>query len=353
MQQAETRAAFDVVRTTGIPHLAEQFDRLWSSVGRTEIDLSLLFSLKVLGLYVAPQLIVRLVAAAERPVAPEDRLWETVFRTLEPPHPLAARVVEALGSRIPPGWAGLGYLMLSNALARSGQLDVHPFDTATGIERLASVINVTDRARRAEPLAAGEALEFLRDPERATLIGRAADHPDPGVRLGAAWAGAKLGSEAAMQLLGRLTREVSVTIAARLYLQELDRYDLIPAQVKTPEFEAKGKLAEWLAHPDEFGRPPDELEVFDTRELAWAPTNDTRRVWLIRFRYEDEGESPGSTGVGMVGSITYALGPEETSAQMSPEDLYGLHCCWELQADGDPRAPRLRTAEAGRRLLGI
>ena len=52
----------------------------------------------------------------------------------------------------------------------------------------------------------------------------------------------------------------------------------------------------------------------------------------------------------MVGSDTFALFGEDT-AGLSPEDIYGLHCCWELEMNEDPRAPEERTPEAGRRIL--
>jgi hypothetical protein len=54
----------------------------------------------------------------------------------------------------------------------------------------------------------------------------------------------------------------------------------------------------------------------------------------------------------MVGSVTFALFGEAT-AELCPEDVYGLHCCWELARNEDPRAPEKRTARAGRELLGI
>ena len=54
----------------------------------------------------------------------------------------------------------------------------------------------------------------------------------------------------------------------------------------------------------------------------------------------------------MVGSITFAL-VGETTPDMTPEDAYGVHCCWELEVNDDPRAPKKRSAKAGRKLLGI
>jgi hypothetical protein len=90
--------------------------------------------------------------------------------------------------------------------------------------------------------------------------------------------------------------------------------------------------------------------LVDTRELFWPPTNDKRRLWLVKYSYKsDEGGEP-DRGVGMVGSVTFALFGEST-IDLSPEDVYGLHCCWELEMNEDARAPTTRSAEAGRVIL--
>jgi hypothetical protein len=84
-----------------------------------------------------------------------------------------------------------------------------------------------------------------------------------------------------------------------------------------------------------------------------AHTNETRRLRLIRYRYAKTADEPNeSAGVGLVGSITFSLF-SETTADMPPEDVYALHCCWELETNQDPRAPQKRSASAGRTLLGI
>ena len=63
----------------------------------------------------------------------------------------------------------------------------------------------------------------------------------------------------------------------------------------------------------------------------------------------EEGKGP-DVGLGMVGSTTFALFGEATD-DLPPEDVYGLHCCWELQSNQDPRAPEERSAAAGRAIL--
>ena len=57
----------------------------------------------------------------------------------------------------------------------------------------------------------------------------------------------------------------------------------------------------------------------------------------------------------MVGSVTFALYGESTSG-LSAEQIYGLHCAWELEMERDARAPcspeaKKRTAEVGIQIL--
>ena len=60
--------------------------------------------------------------------------------------------------------------------------------------------------------------------------------------------------------------------------------------------------------------------------------------------------SLGSVLRAMFGWATFALFGE-TTADLPPEDIYALHCCWELEVENDSRAPQERSAAAGRELL--
>jgi hypothetical protein len=176
-----------------------------------------------------------------------------------------------------------------------------------------------------------------------------------------AWASAKLGSSAGVQFLARMCIDPVRGKQAAQYLRELGVEEAIPAQALDPAFQAQLDLTSWLSHPDEFGRPPDEIALMDTRELYWPPTRERRRVWLFRYRYhlpdiesaEGQGEAllhRYDVGVGMVGSITFSL-IGETHPDMSAEDIYALHCCWELEHCRDPHAPAERSIKIGRQLL--
>ena len=167
----------------------------------------------------------------------------------------------------------------------------------------------------------------------------------------AAWAAVKLGNEGGVKLLGRWCLDPRYSTTASQYLSELDREDAIPDEAQEPDFVAKAEMCQWLAHPQEFGRPPSEIELYDTRTLHWPPTDDRRQVWLFKYHYaptEDDEEE--DVGIAMVGSVTFALFGEAT-ADLSPVDVYAIHCCWELEMNSDQQAPQKRSVEAGRRIL--
>ena len=159
---------------------------------------------------------------------------------------------------------------------------------------------------------------------------------------------AKAGNSTGLEMLQEMCKNPNYSLQAQEYLKELGHPDRVPSEARQADFLAAAEMCQWLAHPMEFGRPPARIELHDTRELFWPPTNDRRRVWL--FRYEYDGPDGEDIGLGMVGSVTFALFGE-ASADLCPEDAYGLHCAWELECNEDPNAPTQRSAMAGRRIL--
>ena len=355
MQGVESREAYEGIVDRGVPRLAEIIrGRLAEpdagSASRREL---IAFALKVLGLYRVPEAIDLIAEASRRPGVDGAYLWEVIFRTYDQTHPLRLALCDRLRDPLPEGKAGTAYLDFANALARAGFIDDHPFDTLEGRDRLLEALRSSDPDRFSDARLAAAALPAIAAPGREPLLALAMDHPSGDVQMEGARAAAKLGSEAGVRFLSRMCLELDRSIKARLCLQELDRHDAVPPRALEPEFEAMAKMVDWLSHPLEFGQPPDAIALVDTRELLWPPTSDVRRLWLFRFRYGPEGPAPpDAEGVGLVGSITFAL-RGETSPAMPPEDIYALHCCWELSVDNDPRTPPERTVPAGRQLLGF
>jgi hypothetical protein len=111
----------------------------------------------------------------------------------------------------------------------------------------------------------------------------------------------------------------------------LKRESDIPAECQSPDFQAMAEFAHWLAHPNELGCPPDELDIVDHRKLAWPPEREPREVWLIKHRMHDVAAFQGHhVGVGMVGTVTFCLFGHDL-ANRPPEDAYAAHCYWEMR----------------------
>ena len=173
------------------------------------------------------------------------------------------------------------------------------------------------------------------------------DHADVDIRIESSWAAAKMGDERGIERLISASKNPATAAKSVAYLMELGATERIPPESTEPSFAACAVMCQWLSHPQEFGRPPHDVRVIDSRELIWPPTGDKRLMTLVRYEY-NKGDGSDDVGVGCVGSVTFALFGYST-AEQSVEDLYGLYCTWELARQGDAR---IKTdAVIGRRLL--
>jgi hypothetical protein len=106
-------------------------------------------------------------------------------------------------------------------------------------------------------------------------------------------------------------------------------------------------MCQWLEHPNEYGRPPDKIELADSKEIFWPPTQDRRRLWVFRYNYAEEDGT--HDGFGMTGSITWSMMGDPPLK--TPDEVYAMHCVWEMQHNEDPSAPSKRTVQHGRKIL--
>jgi hypothetical protein len=355
IQGAEAEEAVAVFRQFGAPELLRVVDETMGAASCEDalgISDDLLFLLKVVCMYAPVGGLERLAAAARSPLLRDGYLWSVILGIVsEDGHPWQTDLVEALRDPLPDGFAAVAYLDLANAAARSGRLARHPFDTEAGLARLRAWLSDPDEKSYGHGHSAAASIPFLSPRARAIVQALADRHPDHPVRLEAAWAAAACGEARGYGTLQAACADPRHAIAAMRYLSELGAEDRIPLHTRSADFQAISEMCEWLAHPQEFGRPPGDIRQVDTRELFWPPTNDRRRLWVFRYEYPPrDGETEPDIGYGMVGSVTFALFGQST-ADHSAEQVYALHCAWELEMNHDPRAPNRRTVEAGMQIL--
>jgi hypothetical protein len=354
-QQPTVKEAAGTLRAEALPALLRLYDaRLWEwrKAGPTEgydsAASDLLFALKIFAMYRGEEALQRIIDAARIPLDSDGYMWSVILSALVEAEPEAAtRVATALREPLPPGFIAVALLDMANTLAREHGVTSHPFDTAEGRELIRAFLTDEDPDRFSYAHGAAASLPFLTGSRE--FLPLALEHPDVAVRMEAAWGAARGGDAQALARLQEWSKDPKTRKRAVTYLKELGRQPAPVPEEERLRLDAMAEMSQWLEHPSEFGRVPDHLEVYDHRRLFWPPTNDERDVWLLRYRYEDEEGAP-EEGVGMVGSVTFALFGE-TTADLPPEDIYALHCVWELQQEGDKRAPKERTAEAGRKLL--
>lgn len=285
------------------------------------------------------------------PALQDGFLWSVIFEIVaRDEHPWSAPLLDALRDPLPGGFAAVAYLDFANTIARAGNPVTHPFDTTAGRAQLQAWLTDPDVDRHSYAHSAAASIPFLSPEARKIFLQLADRHPDHNVRFEAAWGAALRGDERGLETLQAACADPRHAARAMSYLCELGAQDRIPVEATSPDFQALAEMCTWLAHPNEYGRPPSEIRQVDARELFWPPTSDRRRLRVFRFEYPRGDGDQVDVGHGLVGSVTFALAGENTAA-LSAEEVYGLHCAWELAMNHDDRAPEQRTAAAGIEIL--
>ncbi|MDX1962387.1 MAG: HEAT repeat domain-containing protein [Pirellulales bacterium] len=322
--------AFDVFAQQGLALLFKIVDDWLTKENILEKD-SFLFILKIFAMYGTGQGLQRIITAAKRPVAPDDYMWHVILANFSADHPHRGQLYKELTNPLPAGFIAVALLDSANQSALADQLDEHPFDDAAGWERLRAWLSDTNPENYSYAHSATAALPFINPATRDQLLRLAMEHPDPGVQLEAAWAAAKVGREAGFKVLIRYCEDYNHSQVAIRYLHELGREELIPAVCLDPDFQALANFSNWLAHPNELGHPPDSLEIVDHRWLEWPPERLLKPFWLIRYTVRDQtGLAEDDSNIGLVGSMTWCFFTK-SMRERPPEDIYAIHCCWELE----------------------
>lgn len=307
----------------------------------------LLFGLKVLGYTCTPEAADFTVELAQRGLGTDHFLWSVALSVYGDGHPQASRLFRAFAKKLPPGFIGISLLDAANTAAREHDLKPHPFDSAEGAKRLRELLSDTSGKHDSYAISACAAIPFLSAARRKSLISLARKHKDPSIRLEVAWAMGMLKDKQSIQYLVDQCLDRDMSIQAQQYLKEIKQKKLIPKPATEPDFAAMAEMCNWLKHPNEYGEPPDTIELMDKRTIFWPPLNKKREMRLFSFVYNKSKHRPKrDVGVGLVGSTTWSFF-STTKPSMKPEDIYGIHCCWELECNDDTRTPKKLAGKSG------
>jgi hypothetical protein len=355
---AKTEAAVDAVRTSGLDRLRRIFRHLLDQPTNFDAQDHVLVERYKSSVFLLQVLAARkergegsLIVRGARDSRLDNGSWSMVFEFLERGHPDTSEILEALRDPLPEGWCGTCYLYWTNKFVSAGEMSPHPFASDAGIARLARYLSDPDSENYFDATCAVAALPFVNDDARTKLLDISDRHPDGRVRLEAAAVRARTGSEVGVRRLAQLCLDARFADSAIEHLEKLGLAAHVPAKAREPGFRAMAEMCTWLSAPNEYGRPADEITEYDARVLNWPPTGDRRKLWIFKYRYApDAARDEAEVNVGLVGSIIFSLF-FVTSADMKPDEIYALHCCWELRTRGDPGVPEEISAAYGRKML--
>lgn len=344
-QEVESRTcpAFEVLVDEGNAELIRLYDEI-VRLNDEEKESDLLFLLKILVAYATKAGAQRVVDAAKSNLSPDSYPWCYVFGEFFEGHPQKEFVLGELSDPVPEGFLGICLLDCANEAATEEGLAKHPFDNPSGIERLNALLKNPDPEKSSFAISATSALPFISNPDQAQLTDVGMAHRDKTVQIAAASAAASAGMENGLSFLAKTCLDVDHSDVARKHLADLNRSDLIPKEAQDPDFLAKADFARWLAHSNELGESPDELEIIDKRELVWPLEDKPAPIWLIKYCLRDPYRlKKDDVDIGMVGKTTWCFFSHDM-LKRPIEDCYAMHCYWEMEqkeliAEDAPEAP--------------
>lgn len=83
-------------------------------------------------------------------------------------------------------------------------------------------------------------------------------------------------------------------------------------------------LANWLAHPMEFGEPPEEIKEIHREKTRWPLFDEKVDIAFHRYKMRS-----GFSSIGMTGPITWGFIGDDLSG-FTTEELKRLHAGWYI-----------------------
>jgi hypothetical protein len=237
-------------------------------------------------------------------------------------------------------------LDVTNYLVRTGRLDAHPAkDRVARLATLAQAVTAEleklearqfDTATSetvAESVELAVALcETLAQVGDRSVLGKLTpmlELKHRRLQAEAASALARLGEKRGLDHLAALAEHAAIRSRALAYLEELAEIERADEQFRSPQARAEGDAAAWLADPYRYGFPPQTLELVDSRRQFWPGYDDPVDCFLFRYLYPlPHGDL---AGIALAGPDVDSF--EADSAQLEPEDLYGLFASRAIEHD--------------------
>jgi len=231
--------------------------------------------------------------------------------------------------------------LLANVVARLQKLERDPAQFGTEVKEVQRVL--VDSVALTVSLC--DALGLVGDAQAESSLLLALELSHRRIHTEAAGALARLGCERGKQRLIELANDPVARLRAVHYAEELGFAEEIEESLRLPTALAESELVAWLAHADQFGVPPNHIELLDSRTLYWPSYEQPRDCYLFRFQYEMPGGMV--SNIGLAGPAAYAF--QADLGTLLVDDMYAAFAGWQAEHEDIYEIPMALLNNAQRR----
>ena len=231
--------------------------------------------------------------------------------------------------------------LLASMTARLRELQEHPERFGDSVEKVQQVLS--DSVAMTVSLC--DAMALIGNTAAEAVLLDAMNLSHRRIQTEAAGALASLGNEAGRKRLIELAQDPVARLRAVSYAEELGYAEDIDPQLRLPAALAESQLANWLASPEQYGLPPGEMELIESRRQYWPGFEDPQECYLFRFTYNvPVGRL---SNVGIAGPLTAAFTAD--MANLPADDIYAAFAGWHAEHDEIYEVPPSQWNSAQRR----
>jgi hypothetical protein len=300
---------------------------------------------------------------------PQD--WKMVALALSPLWNAPASSLELFFARLDHGYLQPSTMCVLLDLAgyafRKGKISVHPWiEGATQLSGLLTSVVTRLQTLERDPTKFGtevkavqrvltdsvaltvslcDALGLVGDTQAEDSLLQALELSHRRIHTEAAGALARLGCERGKQRLIELANDPVARLRAVHYAEELGFAEEIEESLRLPTSLAESELVAWLAHADQFGIPPNHIELIDSRTMYWPSYEQPCDCYLFRFEYELPGGMV--SNMGLAGPATHAFQADLSGLQT--DDIYAAFAGWQAEHEDIYEVPMALLNSAQRR----
>jgi len=213
--------------------------------------------------------------------------------------------------------------LLGRLVQHLGKIEEQPSERGQSLEELRR--KVSESVSLCVSLC--DALALIGDSSVVGKLYQASELGHRQLRTEAAAALARLGETAGIDVLLGMAAEPVVRLRVLAHADELNLLERVDKQFTSPVATAEAELVSWLAQSAQFGMPPQQCELVDSRTQYWPGYDEAIACYLFRYTYRFPQGS--LSNVGIAGPLAHSFSVD--LADLSVEDIYAAFAGWQAE----------------------